>query len=128
MKTSSSAFVNSLLVYSLVAIGCTGTVGLGMVWSRHEISTLANDNKQLTTRITALDRQCQEVTAEIAAQEDPVALLKSNERWHLGLQPPAPERLYYVPRDPAMALAAKRDRGLYNDRALSVNFPVAVQP
>ena len=117
MKTSSPAFVNSLLVYSLVAIGCTGSVGLGMVWSRHEISALANENKQLTSRITVIDRQCQEVTAEIAAQEDPVALLKSNDRWHLGLQPPAPDRLSYVTLDAVMHLAAKGEVGLFNDRA-----------
>jgi hypothetical protein len=128
MKSSSSAFVNSLVVYSLVTIGCTGTVGLGMVWSRHEISGLANANKQLTTRITALDRQCQEVNAEIAAEEDPVALLKSNDRWHLGLQPPAPERLWYEPKDPAMHLAAKREMGLFNDRAAPVSLRVAAQP
>jgi hypothetical protein len=128
MKTSSPAFVNSLLVYSLVAIGCTGTVGLGMVWSRHEISILANDNKQLATRIAGLDRQCQETMAEIAAQQDPVALLQSNARWNLGLVPPAPDHLFYVNQDPEMHLSSKRERGLFEDRAEPVNFRVAAQP
>jgi hypothetical protein len=127
-NSSSRAFVNSLLVYSLVAIGCTGTVGLGMVWSRHEISALANENKALATQIAALDRQSQGTMAEIAAQQDPVALLQSNARWHLGLVPPAPDHLLYVNQDPEMVLASKRNRGLFEDRAAAVSFRVADQP
>jgi hypothetical protein len=125
---SSRAFVNSLVVCSLVAIGCTGTVGLGMVWSRHELSMLARDNKQLATQITAIDRQCQETMAEIAALQDPVALLQRNSEWHLGLVSPAPEHLHYTRQDPQIYLASQRDRGLFNDGAAPVTFRLAAQP
>jgi hypothetical protein len=127
-SASSRAFVNSLVVYSLVAIGCTGSVGLGMVWSRHELSMLARDNKQLSTQISTLDRQSQETLAEIAAQQDPVALLASNERWHLGLVPPDPDHLEHMTTDPEIYLASKRNRGLFEDRVAPVTFRVAAQP
>jgi hypothetical protein len=129
MKTfSSRAFVNTLLVYSLVAIGCTGTVGLGMVWSRHQISELARENKALATRIAELGRQTQETSAEIAAQLDPVVLLQRNAQLHLGLVPPAPTNLFYSNQDPEMHLAAKHNEGLFADRPANVTFRVAAQP
>jgi len=129
MRTfSSRAFVNSLLVYSLVAIGCTGTVGLGMVWSRHQISELARENKALATRIAEIGRQSQETLAEIAALQDPVALLQRNAELHLGLVPPSPANLNYVTQDPEMYLASKQSLGLFNDRAVPVTFRVATQP
>jgi hypothetical protein len=123
--SSNRAFVNSLLVYSLVAIGCTGTVGLGIVWSRNEISALARANKALATQIAILDRQSQETMAEIAARQDPVALLRTNAEWHLGLVSPDPDHLQYLPQDPQMYLASQAHRGLFNDHAAAVTFRVA---
>jgi len=129
MKTpSSAAFVNSLLACSLVAIGCTGTVGLGMVWARRQISVLAADNKALATRIAEIDRRCQEIGADIAEEQDPAALLQRNTQWSLGLVPPAPEQERRLPGDPAAHLAAKGNRGLFADRAVPVTFSVAAQP
>ncbi len=125
---SSRAFVNSLLVYSLVAIGCTGTVGLGMVWSRNAISELAQANKAITTQIAVLDRQSQETSAEIAAHLDPVALLQTNAEWHLGLVSPAPDHLHYLTQDAQIYLASQAHRGLFSDRAAAVTFRVAAQP
>ncbi len=125
---SSPAFVNSLLVYSLVAIGCTGSVGLGMVWSRRQISLLAGENKALASRIAEVARQSEETTAEVAAQQDPSALLQRNAEWHLGLVQPADDREQRIAEDPEMRLASKRNSGLFSDRAMPVAFRVASQP
>jgi Tfp pilus assembly protein PilN len=129
VKTSSShAFVNSLVVYSLVAIGCTGSVGLGMVWSRRQISVLAQENKALATRIAEIDRLSQELGAEIAEQQDPAALLQRNAQLRLGLVQASPDRQSRLTEDAAIHLASKRNEGLYSDRGAAVSFRVAAQP
>lgn len=110
----SHAFVNHVLVYSLVAIGFTGSVGLGTVWTRREISLLANENKALTAQIAEVERRCQEDAARIAAQEDPATLEQSNIRLALGLVPPA--QVVRVTEDPERLLASKRNEGLLSDR------------
>ncbi|HVW20551.1 MAG TPA: hypothetical protein VHC86_05000 [Opitutaceae bacterium] len=110
----SHAFVNHLLVYSLVAIGFTGSVGLGTVWTRREISLLANENKALATQIAEVERHCQEDAARIAAQEDPATLEQRNIQLALGLVPP--EQIIRVTDDPERLLALKRNEGLLSDR------------
>ena len=86
MKTSSThAFVNQLLVYTLVMIGFSGSIGLGTVWLRHQISLTANATKVLDARIAELDRQVDETTTAIETERDPQVLLQRNADWHLGL-------------------------------------------
>jgi len=46
-KTGNHAFVNQLLIYTLVMIGFSGSVGMGAVWLRHQISVTANRTKQI---------------------------------------------------------------------------------
>jgi hypothetical protein len=129
MKSSAAhAFVSPLLVYSLVAIGFTGSIGLGTVWTRRQISLVANDNKALAARIADLDRRCEEVTAEIAAAQDPDALQARNLQWHLGLVQPGEDQIHPVTLDPEMRLAQKHNGGLFEDHSVAVTFRVAAQP
>jgi hypothetical protein len=129
MKNSTAhAFVSPMLVYSLVAIGFTGTIGLGTVWTRQQISLVANDNKVLAARIADFDRRCDETTAEIAAAQDPASLQVRNLQWHLGLVPPGDDQVHRVAVDPEMRLASKRNGGLFDDRGVAVTFRVAAQP
>lgn len=125
MKSAHShAFVNHLLVYSLVAIGFTGSVGLGTVWTRRQISLVANENKTLVARLAEVDRRCDETAAQIAAEEDPATLEQRNIQWRLGMVPPQPVR---ITDDPEAVLAAKRNRGLFRDGEVPVVFPAALQ-
>jgi hypothetical protein len=128
MKTSSThAFVNHLLVYTLVLIGFSGSIGLGTVWLRHQISLTANATKVLDARIADLDRRIEETTTAIETERDPQVLLRRNADWKLGLVAPQPDQVVRVSEDSALRLAAKRNRMLFGDGAISVTFPVAVR-
>ena len=55
-KKDTHAFVNQLLVYTLVMICFSGSIGLGTVWLRHQISITANNTKRLEQRIVESER------------------------------------------------------------------------
>lgn len=127
MKISNHAFVNQLLVYTLVMICFSGTIGLGTVWIRHQISLTANATKVLDAQIAECDRRINETKAVLEAEQDTAVLKQRNAQWHLGLVPPTAEQIVRLPGDPVMRLARKHNGGLYNDRAtpVTVNLRIA---
>lgn len=124
MKTTSSGFVNQLLIYTLVMIGFSGSIGLGTVWMRHQISLTANATKLLDARITEVERRLAETTTAAEMERDANVLLQRNAAWRLGLVPPSQAQVVHVTEDPVQRLAAKRNRGLFTDGA-SVSIPFA---
>lgn len=128
MKLSSSqGFVNQLLVYTLLLITFGGSIGLGTVWMRQQISRTANANKQLDARIAEIERHIGEATTAAETERDPKVLLRRNAEWRLGLIEPSQTQIVHVAEDPVMHLAAKRNRGLFGDRPATVAFPLALQ-
>jgi hypothetical protein len=128
MKISTAeGFVNQFLIYTLIMIGFTGSIGLGTVWMRHQISLTANSAKQLDAHIADVERQLGEATTAAETERDATVLLQRNTQWRLGLVPPSQTQIVRVPQDPVMSLAAKRNRGLFGDRAPMIAFPVAFQ-
>ncbi|MFI5357066.1 MAG: hypothetical protein ACHQ4G_07010 [Opitutales bacterium] len=126
---SSQAFVNQLLVYTLVMICFTGSIGLGTVWLQHQIALTANSAKALESQINEMERRVNETRADIARAQDPSMLKLLNDQWHLGLVPPSPQQIAYIDQDPVMRLASKHNRGLFSDSPLAtVTFQVALQP
>lgn len=125
---SHQGFVNQLLIYTLVMIGFSGSIGLGTVWIRHQISITANTTKQLAVQIADVERRLAETTTAAESERDTNILLRRNAEWHLGLVPPAQEQIVHVPGDPVLRLAANRNRGLYRDSAVTVSFPLALRP
>ncbi len=130
MKATNHAYVNQLLVYTLVMICFSGSIGLGTVWMRHQISLAANATKVLDARIAELDRRLNETKAVLEAEQDPAILKQRNAEWHLGLVQPNPEQIVHLPGDAVMRLAAKRNRGLFNDGVtpVTVSLRVAAAP
>ncbi len=126
MKFSNHAFVNQLLVYTLVMICFSGSIGLGTVWMRHQMSLTANATKVLDAKIADLDRRLSETKAVLEAEQDPVLLKQRNAEWHLGLVPPTPDQIVRLPGDPVMRLAAKHNRGLFNDGVAPVTVSLRV--
>jgi hypothetical protein len=112
-KSATSAFINQLLVYTLGMLVFTGSIGFGTVWLRHEISLAANRNKTLQSHLDEVQRRLDEVTAEIAAVQTPDALIRLNSSLRLGLDTPRQEQIQYVAADPELALAAKRNAGVF---------------
>jgi len=128
MKISgSSAYVTQVLVYSLVAIGASGSIGLGSVWMRHQISLTANANRLIESRIAEVARHAEEIRTAIEQEQDEVVLLRRNQEWNLGLVPPRQDQVQVVAEDPMSRLAAKRNRELFSAGIETVSFRVAWQ-
>ena len=123
MKTSTaSAFINQLLVYTLVMLVFTGSIGFGTVWLRHEISLAANRNKLLQADLAEVQRQLDQFTAEIAAAKNPDTLIRLNAEMRLGLVPPREEQSEHVAVDVEQRLAAKRTQDLFVAEVQPVAF------
>ena len=112
-KSAESAFINQLLVYSLVMLVFTGSIGFGTVWLRHEISLAANRNKTLQAQIDEVQRRLDQVSSEIAAAQTPDALIRLDESLRLGLDTPRQEQIEYVAVNPEQRLAAKRNASVF---------------
>jgi hypothetical protein len=124
-KTDSRGFVNQFMVYALVAICTTSSLGLGIVWIRHQISLAANANKVLVSSIDELQRQIEETDAAIAAEQDPAVLGRRNTEWQLGLVAPAETQVRRVSEDPVTRLAAMHNRTLFGEGPEAVSFRIA---
>jgi hypothetical protein len=129
MKNNSHAFINQLLVCLLVTFCFSGSIGLGTVWMRHQISRTANANKDLEKRIAEVERHLAETAVFLETEQSTVMLQRRNKDLRLGLVPPRDAQFVRVNQDPAQHLAAKRNRALFNDSALTpppLKFTLAV--
>jgi hypothetical protein len=109
-RTRNDAFVNQLLVYTLVMICFSGSVGLGTVWLRHQISLTANRSKMIEAQIAEVERHWAEKKAAVETAQGPDMLKQRNVEWHLGLVPPKEPQVTRVSQDPTLLLAAKGNR------------------
>lgn len=125
-KEGSRAFVNQFLVYALVAICGSASIGLGTVWMRHQISLAANENKVLEASISDLERRIEETDAAIAAEQDPAILNQRNAEWHIGLVPPGETQVHRVSEDPVMRLASLHNRKIFGEGPATISLRVAL--
>jgi hypothetical protein len=112
-KSAANAFINQVLVYTLVMLVFTGSIGFGTVWLRHEISLAANRNKNLRTHLAEVQRHLDQLTAEIAAAQSPDALIRLDSSMRLGLDMPRQEQIERVAGDVEQQLAARRNPDLF---------------
>lgn len=126
MKNNSHAFVNQLLVFVLVTISLGGSVGLGTVWMRHQISSTANTNRALAAQIVEIERRVAETTTLIESEQSPELLRQRNQRWRLGLMPVSESQKIHVAEDPVRRLAARVNRELFGDPAAAIKFRVSL--
>lgn len=109
MKTSDThAFVNQLLVCLLVTISFGGSIGLGAVWLRHQISLTANSNRLLQARIAGIERRLAETNTAIEGEQGSDVLRRRNTEWHLGFVSASDAQVVRVTDDPAQRLASRR--------------------
>jgi len=125
-QTGSRAFVNQFMVYALVAICGSASIGLGTVWMRHQISLVANENKVLEASIADVGRRIEETGAAIAAEQDPTVLNRKNVEWRLGLVPPGETQVRRVAEDPVARLAAIQNRRLFGEGQATISLKVAL--
>jgi hypothetical protein len=116
-KNETHGFVNQLLVYTLVMICFSGSIGLGTVWLRQQIAQTANSIKQLEARSSAVERRLAEANALIAAESSVEVLNRRNTEWRIGLVRPHEDQIKRVMEPVEDRLARKRHDELFaNDR------------
>lgn len=122
MKNSSHAFVNQLLVCLLVTIGFGGSLGLGTVWMRHQISTTANANRALKAEWERVERLIDEKKTVVETEQAPDKLRQLNAAMRLGLVPMSEVSIVHVTDNTTDRLAARASR---DDRTDARSAPVA---
>ena len=123
-KTSTNAFVNQLLVYTLVMICFSGSIGLGTVWLRHQISVTANNTKQLEQRIAETERHMAEMNTQITEEQSIDVLARRNTEWRLGLVLPKEPQVVRVSDSVEQRLAARNNAEIF---AAEPNIVTAVR-
>jgi hypothetical protein len=113
--------VNRIIALTLLLLVFTGTLGLGAVWMRQEISSTANFSRTLEDRLTGVERRLDEVNAEVAAAVNPDALLRQNKFMNLALVAPREIQVVRVEGSAELRLAAKRNREVFNLSAEAAN-------
>ena len=124
-QNNNHAFVNQLLVCLLVSFGFGGSIGLGTVWMRHQITVTARANRALQNRIEEVKRRLDATATVVETEQGYEALTRRNADWHLGLMPATDAQVVRVTEDPVMRLARRRDSTLFNDGFVPVTFRVA---
>ena len=117
-KNTSHAFVNQLLVYTLVMICFSGSIGLGTVWLRHQISISANNTKQLEQRIVESERHLAELNTQITAEQSIDVLARRNSEWNLGLVLPKEPQVVRVSESPERRLASRNNAEVFAPEAV----------
>ena len=116
------AFVSQLITLTLLLLVFSGSLGLGAVWVRQEISGTANRSHALETKIADVERRLDEVNAEVATALNPSALRQQNEAMQLGLITPVENQVVRVAGSPELRLATKRNHNIFD---LSPNLSAA---
>ncbi len=128
MKPSTHhAFANQLLLCLLITLGVSGSIGVGAVWLRHQISATANDNRRREARIAELERRIAEATTMIESEESSESLRRLNIEMGLGLAPASDAQVVRVTGDDLSRRAAERNRELFHDSVPAVSFKVALR-
>ncbi len=122
-KATNSAFINQMLVYSLVMICFSGSVGIGAVWLRQQIAQTANSIRQLEASTRETDRRLSEIDTLIAAEHSAEVLERRNVEWNLGLVQPREQQVVRVTESVEQRLAAKRNSELFTPAVSPVPMP-----
>jgi len=115
MKRNSRAFVNQLLICLLVTTCIGGSIGVGIVWMRHQISTTANTNRALLARVTELERYIDEKKTAIESAQNLEALHRLNTEFALGLGPVGDGQVVHATEDPIRRMVARANRELFGE-------------
>jgi len=124
-QNNNHAFVNQLLVCLLVSFGFGGSVGLGLVWMRHQITVTAKAHRANQAKIEEIRRRVDATATIVETEQGYEALTKRNADWVLGLVPTTDAQVVRVTEDPVMRLARRRDSNLFNDGFVPLTFRVA---
>ena len=104
------SLINRLIALTLLLLVFAGSLGLGAVWFRQQISHTANRSRALEGKLADVERRLDEVNAQVAAAVNPDTLLRQNEAMRLGLAAPREVQVVRVSGSAELRLASKRNR------------------
>jgi hypothetical protein len=113
MQRSQHAFVNQMLICFLVCIAAGGSVGMGTVWLRNQISVVANTNRQLTAKIDDLNRRATELSSQIETEQRLDVLRRRNDQWRLGLVPVSDGQVIHVADNTVERMVRRANQNLF---------------
>ena len=113
MKKNSQAFVNQIVLCLLVTFGVGGSLGVGIVWMRHQISDTAKKNRELVAQIAAVERHIAEKITTVETELRADALRRLNDSMRIGFVPKSDVPIEHVKDDTAKRLAERANRGLF---------------
>jgi septal ring factor EnvC (AmiA/AmiB activator) len=127
MKKNSQAFVNQLVVCLLVTMTFGGSLGLGTVWIRHQISLTAKANRGLLAAISELNRRSDDIEAQIRSEQRPELLRQLNLEFRLGLAPMNEVEVVRVTENVTQRMVQRATQWSYPEAARSepITFKVA---
>ena len=114
------AFVSQLMALTLLLLVFSGSLGLGAVWVRQEISGTANRSHAIENKIADVERRLDEANANVASALNVSALLQQNQVMLLGLTLPHETQIVRVDESPEERLAAKNTRDAFQFQATRV--------
>lgn len=126
---NTAAFVNQLLVGTLVMICFGGSLGLGTVWLRHQMTVTADNTKQMEQRLAEVQRHIGELNTQISEASTIAELNARNAQWNLGLVQPRDQQVVWVGDSPERRLSERNNAAIFASEAVnaaSVRFPLAV--
>ena len=91
----------------------SGSIGLGTVWLRHQISVTANNTKQLEQRIAETERHMAEMNTQITEEQSIDVLARRNTEWRLGLVLPKEPQVVRVSDSVEQRLAARNNAEIF---------------
>jgi len=123
MRTNNHAFINQFFLCTLFTICFSGSIGLGTVWMRHQISLTANANKVLE----AAPRRIGPSTSRkrLPRSRSSKRLRSWNNATCAWGYPWLRPVVQDVRENPTLHLASKASRGLLTDRVVPVSFRLA---
>jgi hypothetical protein len=114
-----AAHVNRLIALTLLLLVFSGTLGLGAVWVRQEISQTANRSRALVAKIADVERRIDEVNAAIATAASPGALMQQNEVMRLGLATPQEPQVRRVEESAELLLIQRSNERILAEAAVT---------
>lgn len=127
MRQNNHAFANQLLICLLVSFGFGGSIGLGTVYLRHQITVTAKGNRALQASIGELRRKIDATTTAIETEQGYDTLNRRNTEWGLGLVPATDAQVVRVTEDPVQRLIRRRDSTLFSEGVSAITLPRLAQ-
>ena len=116
------AFVNHLMLCTLLTLAGGGSVGLGAVWMQQQITATAAANKALERDVANLRQRLDNLNVQIAQETTSSVLEQRNTEWHLGLEQAPRDKVTRLTGDARLLLAAKRDAPVLSTLAVNDRY------